>query len=175
MLSVIDQSGIAAKGIGASNMHTGAVLQVVQSNMTAAWSSSATGSWVSTGLSVSIIPVSSTSKILVSINLATGQSTSAWGTFWGVQRNGANIGGGVSLYGAPSGCWVGTDAYGSDNQVYGLSQQYLDAPNSAGLLTYTVVNYGEGNTAYLNRSLNTGSGTSTTTGISSITLMEIAG
>ena len=173
----LDNNGILAtapRGITSSSMPAGSILQVQQGSSTAAWSSSSTGSWVATGLTVSITPTSSSSKILVSIQLSTGQSSSGWATLWGVQRGGVVIGGGASLYGAVAGVWIATDSYQSDNQLYGLSQSYLDSPATTSAITYQVYYYGEGNTGYLNRTPTTGTGTNYATGISTITAMEIA-
>lgn len=153
---------------------TGGILQVVQANTTSTFSSTSTGSWVSTGFSASITPSSTSSKILVTIQLSTGQSTSGWSTNWGIQRNGTQIGGGVSTSGAPAYFWIATDAYSSDNEIYGLSQSYIDSPATTSAVTYLLTYYGEGNTGYLNRQQNLGSGTNNATGISTITLMEIA-
>jgi hypothetical protein len=152
----------------------GHVVQVVYASSTAAWSSATTGSWVSTGFSAAITPTSTSSAILVTISLATGQSTSAWGTNWGIQRNGTQIGGGASLYGAFSRSWISTDSYQSNNQLYGLSASHLDSPASTSTLTYLLTYYGEGNTGYLNRAVTADSAISNATGFSSITLMEIA-
>lgn len=157
------------------NTQSGSILQVVQTVNSTPWSSTATNSWVSTGVQAVITPSSANSKILVTISLATGQSTANWGTFWGVKRNGVSIGGGQSFYGAPSNVWVGTDSYASDCLLYGLTQSHIDSPNSTSAVTYLLCNYGEGNTAYLNRGANASSGVAASTAVSSITLMEIAG
>lgn len=155
-------------------LQTGGILQIIQTSYTTPWASSSTGSWIATPLSAGITPTSASSKILVTIQLATGQSTSGWSTNWGVQRNGTQIGGGVSTSGAPAGVWIATDAYSSDNEIYGLSQSYLDTPGTSSALTYLVTYYGEGNTGYLNRNGSQGSGVNQASGVSTITLMEIA-
>jgi hypothetical protein len=155
--------------------YAGAVLQVQQSVLTSVFSSSSTGSWVSTGLSVSITPSSTSSRIFIMLQLSTGQSTSMWATSWGVARNGTPIGGGVSTSGAPANVWIATDSYVSDNQLFGLSMNFLDSPATTSAITYLVQYYGEGNTGYLNRSLNQGSSINQCSGSSTITVMEIAG
>jgi hypothetical protein len=173
----VDQANvdiIYAKTAGGRTYIPGHIIQVQFASSTSAFSSAVNGSWVATGLIGTITPTSASSKILIQIQLSTGQSTSGWSTSWGVQRNSTNIGGGASLYGAVAGVWVATDAYSSDNQIYGLSQSYLDSPASISTLTYQIMYYGEGNTGYLNRVTNTGSATNYATGISTITLMEIA-
>lgn len=152
----------------------GHVVQVQFGSLTSAFASSVNNSWVATGLAATITPTSTSSKIFVMISLSTGQSTSGWATTWGVQRNSVVIGGGTSLYGAVAGVWVASDSYQSDNELYGLSQSYLDSPASTSSLSYQVYYYGEGNTGYLNRSTTTGSAVNYATGISTITLMEIA-
>jgi hypothetical protein len=153
---------------------TGGILQVIQAITTSTFSSTSTGSWVSTGFSASITPSSTSSKILVTIQLSTGQSTAGWSTNWGMQRNGTQFGGGVSTSGAPAYFWIATDAYSSDNEIYGLSQSYIDSPATTSAVTYLLTYYGEGNTGYLNRNQSLGSGVNNATGISTITLMEIA-
>ena len=164
----------SSRGIAKASMPAGSVIQVQRTESTAVFSSAVNGSWVATGISVSITPTSSTSKILVTIQLSTGQSTGGWATTWGVQRNGTNIGGGTSVYGAITGVWIATDAYGSDCQLYGLSQSFLDSPASTSAQTYQIMYYGEGNTGYLNRCAPASSAINTATGITTITAMEIA-
>jgi len=77
-VSTIDNSGISpSAGISTSKLGTGAVLQVVQTVKVDSFSSTA-NTWTDvTGISVSITPTSSTSKVLVTCNWSVGIDGSA--------------------------------------------------------------------------------------------------
>jgi hypothetical protein len=67
-VSTIDNSGISASAaISTTKLGTGAVLQVVYSNVHTGQQSTNSASFVSTGFSASITPTSATSKILVTV------------------------------------------------------------------------------------------------------------
>jgi hypothetical protein len=67
----------AAQSIAKASLPTGSVLQVVNAIYTTAVSSSTSNTFVDSGLTLSITPTSSTSKILVIVNQATTAGTGA--------------------------------------------------------------------------------------------------
>ena len=120
---------------------SGSVIQVVQTVKTDVFSTSST-SWVDwTGMSASITPQSSSSRILVM--LTSGCSSSADNSFQYVklQRNGADIALGDAAGGATR-CWI--DASWGSTGNFGsfvatqktLAGSFLDSPNSTSAVTY---------------------------------------
>jgi len=135
-------------------MPAGSVIQVV-SNFTKADINTTSTSFVSTGLSASITPTSTSSKVLVIVSVGSWyvSANSAFGT---VFRDTTNIGdssaGLMQVY---------------QNASYAPSTcQVLDAPASTSSLTYAVHFRAVGGTSYVSYS---------TYGHFTITLMEIAG
>lgn len=158
-LSVIDQAGIAAKGVGAANMHTGAVLQVVNATYTAQTSTSSS-TFVDTGLTASITPSSINSKILVTVFIGgvLKQSGDAYGSFRLVRNS-------TQILTFENG--VGYTASSAYNGVGSVGTTYLDSPSTTSATTYKVQGNSVANTAYIFWSNNNCAST--------ITLMEIAG
>jgi hypothetical protein len=133
---------------------TGAVLQVVQGTYSTS-TSTASASAVATGLTVSITPKFSTSRILaiVSLGACYTSAAGAQGTYY-LYRNG------LSLTAANA------QIYGNNSTVESnQSFSYVDSPATTSSTTYAVYFNASGGSAYV--SLN-GS-------ISTIILMEIAG
>jgi hypothetical protein len=143
------------------------VIQVVSFSTNTQYSTTS-GTAVSTGITASITPQSTTSKILVLVNLAvTYNSTSADGVGGVLYRNGSQIfspslitGSGITASNLGSGVVVANQGF-----------SYLDSPSSTSSQTYTVY-FGAyiGGTAYINF----GSG-ATTAPSSTITLLEVSG
>jgi len=137
----------------------GSVLQVVQGSTTTRIS--ATSSYVDTGLSASITPSSTSSKILIIVQQQ------------GCKCAGMNTGdiniklqrGTTDIYKFALGYW-----YSQTTNEFrgGISGTYLDSPSTTSSTTYkTVFKANDGGTSYVqNDSVNT---------VSTITLMEIAG
>jgi hypothetical protein len=133
----------------------GQVLQVVQANLTSVISTNS-ASYVTTGLTASITPKFSTSKILVLVSGNLYVSSSTTSSYATIYRNGANI--------------LGTNGFmgiNSNGIIYSGSGNYLDSPATTSSTAYAIYfNYvGSGALAYFNISPST----------VSITLMEIAG
>jgi hypothetical protein len=161
--------------LSTGNPQSGGVIQVVTSSVTGTFGtpyfSTTTNGLVNTGLSASITPKFSTSKILIIVNACIrilGSTTDA-GTGFGIARGSTNIwaGSSVQLYFAE-----GSTSSGDAIQTI----QYLDSPATTSSTTYNFqvnryTNNG-GSTVYLNFNYSAGGGISSD--ISSITLMEIA-
>jgi hypothetical protein len=146
-----------------STKSAGTVLQVVQGT-TNTQSSTTSTTLVTTGLSTSITPSSSTSKILVLINMGdVGSLNSGGGT------NGAAFGiyRGASAVVSNLSSQISYSAINPSNlTVCGFSSTYLDSPATTSSTTYTVYfkSQGAATTVYSFRDNTQGS----------ITLMEIA-
>ena len=161
MSIVIDGTGTIS-GISATNglsaPQTGSVLQVVNATYSTEVQSS-TNTFVDTGLTATITPKFSTSKILVLIS-QNGLQKSSSNTNIKVQllRNGSVIS--TLENGA---CY---NASTSANYIGGISANYLDSPSTTSALTYKTQTCSANNTAIISVQVN--SATST------ITLMEIS-
>jgi len=132
---------------------TGKVLQVVSETLSTQESTTST-SFVSTNLTASITPSSTSNKILILINAAT--YVNGIGSLYGTVYRGASNLGNIFQRDFDAG-----DAHGS-----GISINYLDSPSTTSSTTYTYYHYVDSpRTAFL--SINNYK--------SVITLMEIAG
>jgi len=111
----------------------GHVMQVQQASYTTEVSSSS-NSYATTGLSASITPLSTSSKILVMFSIG------------GILTSSSTFGLGFAIYKNGSAVWTDTHTYdegyyGSIASAYRPSRanfQYLDSPASTSSLTYTV-------------------------------------
>jgi len=172
-VSTIDNSGISASAaISTSKLGTGAVLQVIQTAKTDTFSTSSSYTSV-TGLSASITPSSSSSKILVTVSLGALSAT--------------NSSMKMGMYRGATPIYIG-DAAGSRTQVSAQSQttnnyqamfgawSFLDSPATTSSTTYQVYIGSNGSvTLYLNRTdRDNNASTEDARSASSIILMEIA-
>jgi hypothetical protein len=165
-------SNISSGTLGKARLPTGSVLQVVQTTKTDTFSTASSYTSV-TGLSVSITPTSSTSKILVMVSLG-GISANNSSFKMGMYRGATPI-----YVGDTAGSRTSTSAQGQTSADYAVQSSawhYLDSPATTSSTTYQVYLGGNGSvTAYLNRTArdNNASGEDARTA-SSIIAMEIA-
>lgn len=136
----------------------GQVLQVVQATTTAQVTTTST-SLVTTGLSVTITPKFSTSKILITAVPNGVYATAGIAVYFTIYRNGSNI--------DPTGTGYMTQLYSgaSNNTLACVPFTYLNSPASTSAQTYTLYFYVSSGTGYMN----TNGGA-----VSSITVQEIA-
>ena len=159
-VSTIDNSGISASAaISTSKLGTGAVLQVVQTTYSTDTSTAST-SFVDSGISATITPLFTSSKILVLYTTPTrrGQPDTSNGIVIVLLRNGSSILTPINYlaYQYPTTAYI--------QESYAIN--YLDSPASTSALTYkTQFRSINGGTVSLNHD----------TSYSSLTLMEIAG
>jgi hypothetical protein len=155
----------------------GKVLQVKQAMTDATWSVQSTTPTDVTGMSVSITPSATSSKILVIVDAHTGYNIYS-GVFH-LLRDTTKIYAGA---GGLSRCGLFSNFYsGGSFATYALlplTANYLDSPATTSSITYKLqgTSYHNSHTQYLNRThgnLNEGSRDGLTA--SSITVMEIAG
>jgi hypothetical protein len=153
---------------------SGGVIQVQSTTVTAytALSVSTTKADFA-GMSVSITPKFSTSKILVQVNIAF--NSPAIQTFSGfVLRDSTIIGQGTGSNSTVGGCFGIATANDPSYRLWETSFSYLDSPATTSAITYKIqiANNVNTQTIYFN---GTGSnGSANATGCSTITVMEIA-
>ena len=163
---------LSGDGSNLTGITTGKVLQVVSTYKTDTFTTTSS-SWTDlTGMSVSITPSSTSSKILVSVVLHVGHSG---GTYYiRLHRNGSTIGEPDAASTRPTASIAG-EAVGQYN-IRTHATQYLDSPNSTSALTYKLVGATNANTLCINRSdQDRDGGTYDPRVTSTITVMEIAG
>ena len=137
----------------------GNVIQVVQGTTTTHVTST-TSSLVASGLTASITPTSSSSKILVMITLqGVGKSTNSTSLALWLHKNGSPI----SNFGVNNTAFTGDS---SDNFPGGSAFNYLDSPATTSSTTYAVFFASASNLATVNLQVNGSPST--------ITLLEIA-
>ena len=162
-------TGLTATGISAvQNLPAGSVLQVVNASYSTLTSTN-TATLVDTGLSATITPKFSTSKILVFIDQCgcyNASNTSDVGMRIALLRNGSSI---LSIDGL--GPYLGNYVSGGQWGIGSISTNYLDSPATTSAVTYKTQfgNRGVGSTGTVGVQQGGASSTSST-----ITLMEIA-
>ena len=162
-----DPGGANAQWIGAVS-RSGGILQVVSTTKTDVFSTTSTSYTDLTGLTATITPASTSSKIMVFVQLSTSHSSTN-GHLFNLVRGATNL--------------LQSTAGGTDNATFtpattsttlniaGVPIMFLDSPASASAQTYKLQIKTIGGTAYVNRrGAGTGFGSTST-----ITLMEVAG
>ena len=161
----------------------GHVVQVVQGFKSDVQSGAFGAQWVDvSGLTASITPLSTSSKILVTIELKVSNENSTIVSARCLRNDLTNIGGGDasgSRRQSFSQGYFNNAAFGGQAMigVHHLGLNYLDSPNSTELQTYKVQVGGDNTslTYYVNRTARDNNTTTTDSRVSStITLMEIA-
>jgi len=175
--NTLDLSGkTVTYGLSGSDLPTGSILQVVQTQKTDTFSTTSTTYVDITGLSASITPSSSSSKILVSVTIGNISNQDAGYAI--LLRDSTQI-----LDAATGGTSVFAGGYGgggSDGESYfGVvpkTNTLLDSPNTTSSVTYKIQarTYNAAHTTYINRSVYD-AGQYNVRNVSTITLMEIAG
>jgi len=174
---VLDGTGLA---IPSSALPTGTILQVVQTTLTSVFTSASTSFTDVTGLTATITPSSTTSKILVIAQLTIGSNTTTeQSVLW--RLNGGNsstfIGdasGSNSVRGVGS-ILNSTGNIRTDTLAIQSTMVYLDSPATTSATTYAVqVRTSGAGTLYVNRPSINADDVKYINGASSITVMEVA-
>ena len=151
-------SNLSSGTIPYARMPTGSVLQVVTGTNTTSFSTTSTA-FVSTGLTATITPKFSNSKILIQLGVSLGMSlASADSLFVTIYRNATNLNPGITA--------GFIDMYAPSNLYCQAGTNYLDSPATTSATTYTV---------YMVSNLGSTMRMNPNNQLSSITLMEIAG
>ena len=154
----------------------GKVLQVKQTVKTDQFTSTAYTYTDITGMSVSITPASASNKILINFELQVGGAANTYASFR-LLRDSTHIG--VSTVTNTN--WrvgtLGSLSHENSYQLENTGLTFLDSPNTTSAITYKLQQSAYSNrTISINYPTSTGnsSGSYTATGISTITVMEIA-
>lgn len=175
---------ITGDGLATSGLPAGSVEKVVNVTKTDTFTGTNSAFTSVTGLAASITPSSTSNKILVLVSVCGNRnmSNSQLGQFT-IFRTG--VGSATNLINAASvgsrnsgftgGVQVGNTNGDANMEVYSITIQ--DSPSSTAELTYEVRfrNAGGTEVTYVNRTETDTNGASGTRGVSTITLMEIAG
>jgi hypothetical protein len=147
-------NGTAWRITSAAAVTSGSVLQTVQGS-SATLVSTTSGTYVDTGLTATITPQSTSSKILVVISQYLYTDTAATGLAVGLHRNGTLLN-----------AWGGI-AYGFASAMVGqFTTNYLDSPASTSALTYKTQFKRDVGSGILYAQVNTN--------LATITLMEVS-
>jgi hypothetical protein len=153
---------------------TGGILQVVTANKTDTFSTSSTTYTDITGLSVSITPSSTSSRILIFFQVvATGVNVN----YLQLVRNSTAIGIGDAA-GSRVRATVGNlNRAGDGNLAYSFSNMFVDSPATTSATTYKIQVRTENgaNAVFVNRTVNDPDSVTGMRTLSNITVMEIAG
>lgn len=164
----------ASRGIAKASMPTGTVLQVVSTTKTDSFSTGATSFTDVTGLSVSITPTSSSSKILLILTFNLAGTNGAGGAAYQLVRGSTPICIG-DLTGSRPQASGGMGYIPDANSYTTVSASFLDSPATTSSTTYKVQVYGP-SSVYVNRTQNDTNGVQIYNArtASTITVMEIA-
>jgi len=160
-------SAVGEIALTSSDLPTGTVLQVVSTTKTDPFSTNSTSFTDVTGLSATITPRSTSSKIYVSISFIYGTTDATAAQDFNLARDGVAIAQ-ADTGGIREGTFLPYTASASARG--GGSITFLDSPSTTSTLVYNLQAKSQtGNTVYVNR------GASDVRSVSTITLMEIAG
>jgi hypothetical protein len=168
-----DPGGGSSSWIGAVS-RSGGILQVVQTSKTDTFSTTSTTPVDITGLSATITPRSTSSKILVICSFSTNRTSVATSAFQ-LLRGSTNIGGGDVASSRLSAISAFTNH--ASNYFGQVAFEFLDSPSTTSSTTYKVQGFTEAGTLYLGRSNSDTDNTSSANVRTSarITLIEVAG
>ena len=178
LLQIKNSSGTVMSKIDSSGefVHPGTILQVVQGVLADPVTFTTANAWTAIGLSASITPRYSTSKILISCNIGIGSNGgSSYDAGFGLFRDSTQI----ALPNSPGSRMQTFMPFGDRNQglyeMVTVSNQYLDSPNTTSAITYSIRAYStNANAHYINRTGSDSDGLGDSRGISTIILMEVA-
>jgi len=163
-----------ASGAARSNFGAGAVLQVVSTTKTDVFSTTSTSFTDITGLSVSITPSSTSSKILVMCNVNGSVSSASYQAGLRLVRDSTAIAIGDAASSRSRGFGQLTSA--NTWQMTFAGATFLDSPSSVASVTYKIQALVQsGVTLFINKNSDDADNVQTLRGVSSITVMEIAG
>ena len=152
-----------------SAMAAGSILQVVSTTKTDSASTTTSGSWTDiSGLSVTITPSSTSSKIIIMLTIGSVSSSGGVSVGFLLRRGDTRVGNSTSET-KQSG--IGNAYAGSQDYLQTIATNFLDSPNTTSATTYKVHCRNSSGTSYLGQF--TGNATEYNSS-STITVMEIA-
>jgi hypothetical protein len=159
--TVLTLPAVSGTVLTTTSPKTGNVIQVVQGSVVTSTTSSTSSTFVTTGITASITPTSSSSKVLCFVNTSLDNNALGNQTVLTIYRNSTNVIDSGSTSGSG---FNGLFNAGSRNQLSAFFA-YLDSPATSSSTSYTL---------YF-RSIGGGNITINNTCSSFVTLMEIAG
>jgi hypothetical protein len=151
---------------------TGNIIQVLQTSIDTQLSTSSTSYVDITGLSVSITPKYSTSKILIRFKLNGSNTATSNLNAYQIVRGSTAVGNGAQ--GSRRFCHSAVrGSIGDVNSSFVASGEFLDSPSTTSATTYKMQFLVDGGTGYINRDDTNGNSTSYPSPLSSITVMEV--
>lgn len=174
-LDAVVTNGVVVKGA----LPSGTILQVVSTTKTDTFSTTTTGYVDVTGLSVSITPSSSTSKVLLfaTVNWGLNNTSDSHGLIKITGGNTASYVGdtaGSRTRAATGGRWSTAFSTLTGGWTMESSMNYLDSPATTSAVTYQVQISRASGTVYVNRSHDDNDASHFGRFASSITAMEVA-
>jgi len=157
----------------------GKVLQVVSVTKTDEFSWTTKGAWTDiSGIAATIVPLSSSSKLLIQVMLSTGDGGNNYERAYRVLRNSTVFAEGPNTSGimVRAQAATGMGAYSSDAVIVTIPIIVVDSPATTSSVTYKLQGWASSSsvtTSHINRPYGPSTAASPT-GVSSITLMEIA-
>jgi hypothetical protein len=173
----VNTASIADGNVTTAKLGAGTILQVVQTFKTDTFAMASNTLSNVTGLSVSITPRATSSRIFVSVNISSSQSDGAGNNGFGVAVVNRTPGDVLSPIGDSAASRTRTTvAITGSTLIRPGSFDWLDSPNSTSALTYQVqVRRRSEGTVLVNRDFGDGDSIFSVRGVSSITVMEVAG
>jgi hypothetical protein len=177
-LQDLSSDAIITEGvIAASALPAGGILQVVSTTKTDPFTTASTTFVDLTGLSVSITPRSISSKIYVSFTSLVSGDGNIQSTMLRLMRDSTAVGIGdasASRSQISTAFYAGNDA-SNVNSFAGVSSAFVDSPATTSSLTYKVQIRTSGDPAFVNRGNSDSDSPGSPRGVSTITVMEVAG
>jgi len=162
--------------VASARLPAGSVIQVVSTTKTDVFSSTATSYTDITGMSLSITPISASSKILFLASMTIGSAPTNIIMTFRVVRGATVINVGDARSGFGQATIGGARGVYDTNGTNTVPLLFLDSPNTTASTTYKIQGFGEGGTFKINTAGADASGSVWSyTSASTITLMEIAG
>tara|TARA_R100001082_G_scaffold109317_1_gene86240 strand:+ start:601 stop:1128 length:528 start_codon:yes stop_codon:yes gene_type:complete len=156
---------------------TGSILQVVQTVKTDTFTTTSGSATAITGLSVAITPSATSSKILISANIAQGNSSEEYSNLLYLYKGGSVLTAATGDAASNRTRTTATQRQGAgDNGHQVVSIEYLDSPSTTSATTYAIyVSTESSTTCAVNRTTYDADQSYLGRSISTITATEIAG